>query len=172
MAGRAHGVVTRAELLAAGITKAEIDGRLRTGAFIAVFRGVYRVGHKAPSVEARYMAALKACGEGTLLSGLSAAWLWGLVKGHAPPPEVAARTERRIKGVKVRRVRRLGKRDGLARCPGDYGGGVHKTRHAWEQDREREREARRRGDVLRRYTWRDVFEEPDQMLAELDGFLA
>jgi very-short-patch-repair endonuclease len=48
----------------------------------------------------------------------------------------------------------------------------HKTRHAWEQDRERERDARRRGDVLRRYTWRDVFEEPDQMLAELDDFLA
>ena len=48
----------------------------------------------------------------------------------------------------------------------------HKTRHAWEQDRERDRDARRRGDQLRRYTWRDVFEEPDQMLTELDGFLA
>ena len=48
----------------------------------------------------------------------------------------------------------------------------HKTRHAWEQDRERERDARRRGDQLRRYTWRDVFEEPDQMLTELDDFLA
>jgi very-short-patch-repair endonuclease len=48
----------------------------------------------------------------------------------------------------------------------------HKTRHAWEQDREREREARRNGDLLRRYTWRDVFEEPDLMLAELDDFLA
>ena len=204
------------------------------------------------------------------MSGLAAAWLWGLVKGWAPPPEVSAPTERRIKGVKVRRVRRLGKGDGTVRrgipvttvprtlidlssllsfdelakaaheatvrfeitrvdsapqrlkailegdapillsrlergfrarlrerrfelpitnrpagahyvdCrwPGrkliveldSYK--FHKTRQAWEQDRERERDAHRRGDLLRRYTWRDVFEEPDQMLAELDGFLA
>jgi very-short-patch-repair endonuclease len=47
----------------------------------------------------------------------------------------------------------------------------HKTRHAWEQDRRRDREARRRGDEFRRYTWRDVFEEPDEMLAELREFL-
>jgi hypothetical protein len=47
----------------------------------------------------------------------------------------------------------------------------HNTRWAWEQDRERERAARRRGDEFRRYTWRDVFEEPDQMLAELHKLL-
>jgi very-short-patch-repair endonuclease len=271
LARRSHRVVTRAELLGTGVTKAEIDGRLRTGSLIAVFRGVYRVGHRAPFVEARYLAAVKAAGEGALLSGLSAAWLWGLVKGHAPPPEVAARTERRIKGVKVRRVRRLGKGDGtvwrgvpvttvpatlvrvcspsllsfdeLARATQEaivrYGitrvekapqrlrailegdspillsrlergfrallreAGLplpttnrpagahyvdcrwpehkltveldsykfHKTRHAWEQDRRRDREARRRGDRFRRYTWRDVFEEPADMLTELDEIL-
>ena len=264
-------MVTRAELLTAGITKAEIDGRLRTGSLIAVFRGVYRVGHKAHSVEARYMAAVKAAGEGTLLSGLSAAWLWGLVKGHAPPPEVTARTERRIKGVKVRRVRRLGKGNGtvwrgvpvttvpatlvrvcspsllsfdelaraaheatvryevtqvegapqrlrailegdapilLSRLERGFRARLreeglplpitnrpagahyvdcrwpehrltveldsyrfHKTRHAWEQDRRRDREARRRGDRFRRYTWRDAFEEPTDMLTELNEIL-
>jgi very-short-patch-repair endonuclease len=47
----------------------------------------------------------------------------------------------------------------------------HKTRYAWEQDRERERAARRRGDEFRRYTWRDVFEEPDHMLADLHELL-
>ena len=47
----------------------------------------------------------------------------------------------------------------------------HKTRHAWEQDRQRDREARRRGDAMRRYTWRDVFEEPGEMLAELRELL-
>ena len=47
----------------------------------------------------------------------------------------------------------------------------HKTRHAWEQDRERDREARRRGDQFRRYTWRDVFEEPAEMFAELQEIL-
>jgi very-short-patch-repair endonuclease len=47
----------------------------------------------------------------------------------------------------------------------------HRTRHAWEQDRRRDREARARGDIMRRYTWRDVFEKPDEMLAELRELL-
>ncbi len=264
-------MVTRAELLEAGVSRHEIVHRLQTGSLIAVFRGVYRVGHKAPSVEARYTAAVKACGEGALLSGLAAAWLWGLVKGWAPPPEVTSRTERRIRGVTTRRVRRLGKGDGtvwrgvpvttvpatlvrvaspsllsfdeLARAAheatvryevtqvegapqrlraileGDAPillsrlergfrarlreAGLppaitnrpagahyvdcrwpdhkltveldsfkfHKTRHAWEQDRRRDRDARRRGDRFRRYTWRDVFEETADMLTELHEIL-
>jgi Transcriptional regulator, AbiEi antitoxin len=46
---RAKGVVTREELLAAGLTKGEIEQRQRTGALIPEYRGVYRVGHRAPS---------------------------------------------------------------------------------------------------------------------------
>jgi hypothetical protein len=48
----------------------------------------------------------------------------------------------------------------------------HHTRHAWEQDRAREREAHARGDRHRRYTYADVFENPTRMLAELDELLA
>jgi very-short-patch-repair endonuclease len=47
----------------------------------------------------------------------------------------------------------------------------HGTRHAWEQDHQREREARARGDEFRRYTWRDVAEEPEPMLADLQALL-
>jgi very-short-patch-repair endonuclease len=47
----------------------------------------------------------------------------------------------------------------------------HRSRHAWEQDRRREREARARGDEFRRYTWADVFEEPELMLIELRRLL-
>lgn len=47
----------------------------------------------------------------------------------------------------------------------------HHSRHAWEQDRRREREARARGDEFRRYTWGDVFEEPRQTLRELRRIL-
>ena len=43
----------------------------------------------------------------------------------------------------------------------------HRSRHAWEQDRRREREARARGDEFRRYTYGDVFEQPQLMLSEL-----
>ena len=47
----------------------------------------------------------------------------------------------------------------------------HHSRHAWEQDRHREREARSRGDEFRRYTYGDVFDDPHLMLEELRGLL-
>jgi hypothetical protein len=47
----------------------------------------------------------------------------------------------------------------------------HSSRHAWQQDRRREREAYARGDEFRRYTWGDVFEQPRNMLAELCDLL-
>ena len=43
----------------------------------------------------------------------------------------------------------------------------HHSRHAWEEDRRREREARARGDDFRRYSYGDVFEAPALMLGEL-----
>ncbi|MFL5858134.1 MAG: type IV toxin-antitoxin system AbiEi family antitoxin domain-containing protein [Solirubrobacteraceae bacterium] len=71
MASRSHGVVTRAELLRAGITPAEIRHRLSFGALFLEYRGIYRVGHRAPSMEARYLAAaVWACGDEAVLSGL------------------------------------------------------------------------------------------------------
>ena len=69
-------------------------------------RGVYRVGHRAPSIEARYHAAVLACGDGAVLSGHAAGHLWGLIKGSAPPPEVTTPKDRRVKGVRTRRARR------------------------------------------------------------------
>ncbi len=105
LASRAHGVVTRGQLLRAGITAREVQRRLESGALLPVHRGVYRVGHRAPSIEARYMAAVRAGGDQALLSGRAAAYLLGVLKGKPPPPEVTATTERRIKGVKTRRSR-------------------------------------------------------------------
>jgi hypothetical protein len=48
----------------------------------------------------------------------------------------------------------------------------HSSRHAWELDRRREREAYARGDDFRRYTYGDVFERPGPMLAELIAILS
>ena len=106
IASRAHGVVTRQELLEGEISREEIDGRVRSGALIRVHRGVYRVGHEAPSLEAWYLAAVLACGAGAVLSGRAAGHLWGLLTGPPPGPEVTAPTDRRVKGVKTRRARR------------------------------------------------------------------
>ena len=86
IAGRAHGVVTRAELLQAGLTAKQIALRVRKGLLIAQYRGVYRVGHASPSVLARYTAAVKAAGAGALLCGRAAAYLWGILKSPSPPP--------------------------------------------------------------------------------------
>jgi hypothetical protein len=47
----------------------------------------------------------------------------------------------------------------------------HGSRHAWDKDLLREREARSRGDEFRRYAWRDVFEDPAWMLEELRDLL-
>jgi very-short-patch-repair endonuclease len=281
LAARAHGVVTRGELLAAGVTRDQIDGRVRKGALIVVHRGVYRVGHGAPSLEARYLAAVKACGSGAVLSGRAAAHLLGLLGGRTPDPEVTTRGERRVAGVATRRCRRLHPTETtlwrgipattpartlvdlaaalgeaelarvchqagvrhyttpnqveavLSRRPNALGaaklravlrgdvtvtlskleavflkrlrsaglplpdtnrpaGGrrvdcrwpqlkltveldsyrYHNSRHAWEQDRRREREAHARGDQLRRYTYNDVLENPRPMLAELSELLS
>src|SRR5918992_583893 len=90
IASRAHGVVTRAELRAAGVTEAEIKHRLSSSALLREHRGVYRVGHRASSIEASYTAAVRACGERAVLSGRAAAFLFGLIKGRAPTPEVTA----------------------------------------------------------------------------------
>lgn len=64
-----HGVATRAQLLGVGVSAEAIQRRLGKGVLLSEYRGVYRVGHRAASVEARYLAAVRACGDGALLSG-------------------------------------------------------------------------------------------------------
>src|SRR5687767_313142 len=105
IASRAHGVVTRAQMSAAGITRDEIAHRVAVGALIRVHPGVYRVGHRAPSVEATYLAAVLACGEGAVLSGRAAGYLWRILKDAPPWPEVLTPTERRIEGIVTHRSR-------------------------------------------------------------------
>jgi very-short-patch-repair endonuclease len=106
IASRQHGVVTRLQLLDAGVSDNEIKRRLERKALLRVHRGVYRVGHKAPSIEARYHSAVLACGEGAVLSGEAAGYLWGLLKGTAPPPDVTAPKRRKVRGVRTRHARR------------------------------------------------------------------
>ena len=63
---------------------------MRNGLLLPEYPGVYRVGHRAPSTEATYLAAVLACGPGAGLSGRAAGWLERLVKGLPPPPEVTS----------------------------------------------------------------------------------
>jgi putative AbiEi antitoxin of type IV toxin-antitoxin system len=111
IATAAHGIVTRAELFEAGVSPNEIKQRLHTGALLREHRGVYRVGHRAPSLEAYYLAAVKACGERAVLSGRAAAHLLGILKHQPPAAEVTAPVERRVAGVITRRSRRMHPKD-------------------------------------------------------------
>src|SRR4051794_31602061 len=276
IAGRQHGIVTRDQLLAAGVSRSGIGRRVRKGTLIPEHPGVYGVGHRAPNVDARYLAAVRACGEGAVLSGRAAAYLLSLLKRAPPPPEVTTKTERRVKGVithRSRAVKAVAHRGipvtsvpqtvadlapdldedelarvfheanvlyrttpahveavlrpnapGAAKLRGVMSGDAkvtlsrlerrflkrlaaaslplpetnrragshrvdcrwpahqltveldsyrfHNSRHSWEQDHERRREARKRGDQFRRYTWADVYEDPVEMLAELEELLA
>src|SRR4051812_28092583 len=280
LGSRAQGLVTRAQLLDAGITRSAIRRRVEDGSLIPQYRGVYRVGHCAPSVDASYMAAVLACGEGAGLFRRAAGHVLAVLKGAPPVPEVITLTERSIDGIGTHRCRRLDRRDvivvrgisvtsiartlvdlaavlhmhelalacheagvrykttprqveaGLRRRPTSPGGKkltavmrgdvpvtlsrlqraflrllreaglplpqtnrvaggrrvdcrwpdlrvtveldsyrFHNSRHAWEQDRQRERAARARGDEFRRYTWADVVEHPAATVRELRRLL-
>jgi len=97
---RAHGTATRAELLRADVSSDQIQTRIGNGSLIPEYPGTYRIGHAAPSREASYMAATKAGGEGTFISGRPAGHALGLVKGKPPAPEVISAKHLQLKGLK------------------------------------------------------------------------
>jgi very-short-patch-repair endonuclease len=99
--------VTRTQLAAAGLQARTINRRLAAGRLHRVHAGVYTVGHDAPRREARWLAAVLACGEGAVLSHRSAASLWGIREGEGPRPEVTldTRNGRRHPGIVVHRSR-------------------------------------------------------------------
>jgi putative AbiEi antitoxin of type IV toxin-antitoxin system len=79
LATRQDGVVARAQAVALGLSRNEIDERLRTRRLIRVHRGVYAVGHEALSDRGRMIAALLAAGRGAAISHRTAAYLWKLI---------------------------------------------------------------------------------------------
>jgi very-short-patch-repair endonuclease len=98
VAGRQYGVITRAQLHSLGASKHQIQRRIAAGRLHRVHTGVFAVGHRAPRREARWLAAVLACGEGGVLSHRSAAVLWGLADREGLP-DVTTRTCRRSPGV-------------------------------------------------------------------------
>jgi very-short-patch-repair endonuclease len=95
-------MLTRSQLLSAGLSANTIDRWIKTGRLIPLHRGVYALGHLPPSPHARTMAALLACGPTAVLSHRSAAKLWGLLR-YDGPTEVTTRNTRRRPGIVVHR---------------------------------------------------------------------
>lgn len=117
IASRQWGIVSRAQLLAAGLTPDAIALRLRRGRLHSVHRGVYAVGHSYLAPLARERAALLACGEGALLSHRSAAALWAFVApGRGPIDVTVVGRERTVRpGIRAHRARALAPEDGTLR---------------------------------------------------------
>lgn len=107
VAERQWGFVTRAHLLAIGLTAATIRHLIATGHLIPVHAGVYAVGSVNRTPVARAMAAVLACGENAVLSHGSAASLWGFNKYWDRPLEVTVPSKRTRHGIKVHRSRTL-----------------------------------------------------------------
>jgi hypothetical protein len=106
-AARERGVLTRAELRACGLDDQAIGVRVRNGRLHRLFTGVYVVGHELLTVEACFLAAVKACGPDAVLSHYSAAVLHGLLEWDGRDPEVTTRTARRHRGIRTHRSSHL-----------------------------------------------------------------
>jgi very-short-patch-repair endonuclease len=73
-----HRVITAEELLALGVTRRSIECRIRSGQLHPRYRGVFAIGTRSLTVKGEYLAAVKACGAGALLSHFAAAHLTGV----------------------------------------------------------------------------------------------
>jgi very-short-patch-repair endonuclease len=99
LAARQHGVVTRKQLLAAGLSPSAISRRVEKGWLHRLYQGVYAVGHRGISREGRWLAAVLACGDFAVLSHWGAAALWDLLPHPRGPVDVSTS----MRGGRVRR---------------------------------------------------------------------
>jgi very-short-patch-repair endonuclease len=110
LAAEQHGVVARRQMLALGLSGAEVQGRLEAGRLHRIHRGVYAVGHVRLTYKGRYMAAVLACGPPVaVLSHRCALALWDLREVTSGAIEVTVRGQGKPgpEGVLVRRTRVL-----------------------------------------------------------------
>lgn len=106
VAGRQHGAISIDQLRRAGLSDAAVSRRVRAGRLHRLHRGVYAVGHVAPSAERRWSAAVLAIGDRAVLSHGSAGALWGLLPPQSGPVDVSlpGRSGRRSRsGIRIHR---------------------------------------------------------------------
>jgi len=107
VAGRQHGVISRAQMRDLGLSDSAVSARVDSGYLRPLFRGTFAVGHNAINRRARMLAAALACGTGTVASHGSACELIGLWDVRPTlvdviPPNWSGRA---IEGIRWHRVR-------------------------------------------------------------------
>ncbi|MBA2629685.1 MAG: DUF559 domain-containing protein [Thermoleophilaceae bacterium] len=105
LARRQHGVVSRTQLVEAGLGRGAIAHRLKGGRLHRVFPSVYVVGNGLLSVEGRWLAGVLSGGPDAVLSHRSAAALWEILASAAGTVEVTLPSRRRsVQGIKLRKA--------------------------------------------------------------------
>jgi predicted transcriptional regulator of viral defense system len=89
LAAGQHGVVSRRQLLAIGMTPSMLNRALQASRLVPLHRGVYAVGHRRLRAEGHWLAAVLAIGPGAALSHRDAAALHGLRPSNRPRVDVA-----------------------------------------------------------------------------------
>jgi predicted transcriptional regulator of viral defense system len=98
-----HGVVSLAQLVALGLSASAVRSRVARGSLHPIHRGVYAVGHQRLTLRGRWMAAVLAGSEATLLASKSSAHLQGLLDTSGRIEIVdPARGARRVPGLIAR----------------------------------------------------------------------
>lgn len=111
IAARRHGLITIAQLRAAGLGDGGVSRRVARGALFRCHRGVYAVGRPNLSQDGEWIAAVLAAGPGAALSHRTAGKLLAVSRFPAPWIDVTALLARRLAGVRLHRARRLSPRD-------------------------------------------------------------
>jgi len=112
LAARQWGVVSRGQLLEAGLSPTVVRDRVRSGRLLRLHRGVYAVGHARLRREGRWLAAVLAVGPGAVLSHRDAAGLHGLRPANHARTDVTTTANRPDEpGIRVHRTRSLDAED-------------------------------------------------------------
>ena len=114
LADAQHGVVSRAQLATLGLERHRIEHRVATGRLQPIHRGIYAFGHRALTVEGRWMAAVMVAGDDAVLSHASAGAAWELRRVgagaiHVTVPRDTGR--RRRTGIRFHRIATLEPRE-------------------------------------------------------------
>lgn len=108
VAARQWSQVTTAQLRDAGLSFKAIRAAAGRGQLFPVHNGVFTVGRPITSPRERAMAAVLACGPGSLLSHEWALWNHGLGRLPGHDPDVSTRPSRHDRdGIRVHRTRHL-----------------------------------------------------------------